>query len=111
MRPSPSRAGATGGGPTAGHEPALRGDAWVKECALIGRRFHWRVGSFWRHARSPDERSTSECDIAVKFGADDDDEYRLVSGYEEFVSRYVECARSHGIAIRVRCLGASEASR
>jgi hypothetical protein len=62
-------------------------------------------------ARSPDERSTWECDIAVKFGADNDDEYRLVSGYEEFASRYIECARSHGIAIRVRCLGASEASR
>ena len=62
-------------------------------------------------ARSPNERSTWEGDIALKLGADDDDEYRLVSGYEDFVSRYVERARSHGTATRVRCLGASEASQ
>jgi hypothetical protein len=28
----------------AGQGPVVRGDAWVKECAQIGRRFHWRTG-------------------------------------------------------------------
>ena len=49
MPRSPSTAGATIAAPTADHEPAARGGAWVKECALIGRRFHWRAGSHWRH--------------------------------------------------------------
>ena len=61
--------------------------------------------------RLPDERSSWEEDIAAKLSTDDDDgEYPLVSGYEEFVSRYVARAKSHGIAIRVRWLGSNEVS-